>query len=435
MAFAGDGAGRALAKETLASKIGRKLSALSKDISHLFPSCIYRVPEKRRKANEAAYTPRLVSIGPLHRERGQLQGMELYKLRCLQNFLNRFEVNLDSLLGVPELLERYVRVCYQDTSNLNGDQFLEMILLDGIFTVELFLKNYFPELREENDIIFRNRWMWSDLLHDVLLLENQLPIHVPKGLLDFVDQSLLKGITFYDLAHKFFKDVCNTEKLPLIEHHGDARHFVEFLLIHHSPMRSCGIRSSLRATKFEYTRSATELRQAGVKFRAEGSCLFNVVFKNGELVLPSLLVNEWTETFFRNIIAFEQCGYHSKDITSYVILMDSLINTPDDVLLLVNHGIIKNELGESEVIAELFNSLYKEVVTETDEFYFAGLCNDLNVYSRDPFHEFKSKSFRWRRMLRRDYFSNPWSLISLLAGSVLLILTVIQAVCSILQVK
>ncbi|PIN08118.1 hypothetical protein CDL12_19311 [Handroanthus impetiginosus] len=434
MAFASDEAGIALTEETLASKICRKLDALSAHTSHSYPSCIYRVPEKRRKANEAAYTPRLVSIGPLHRERGQLQGMELYKYRCLQNFLNRSKINLNSLLGFITRFELYVRVCYRDTSNLTRDEFLEMILLDGIFIVELFLENYFSELREGSDIIFNNRWMWSDLLHDMLLLENQLPIHVPEGLLDFVDHSLLKGITFYDLAHKFFKDVCNTEKLPLIESPGDARHFVEFLLIHHSPVRSCGIRPILRAAKFEYTHSATKLRQAGVKFCAEGSCLFNVVFKN-ELMLPSLIVNKWIETFFWNIIAFEQCGYHSKDITSYVILMDSLINTPDDVVLLVNRGIIKNELGESEAIADIFNNLYKEVVTETDELYFANLCYNVNVYSPDSFHELKSKCFRWRVMLRRDYFSNPWSFISLLAGSVLLILTVIQTVCSILQVK
>ncbi|PIN22675.1 hypothetical protein CDL12_04620 [Handroanthus impetiginosus] len=404
------------------SLIGDKLSALSEDA----------------ESNEAAYTPRLVSVGPLHRKRGQLQGMESYKLRCLRNFCNRFTVNLPDLVSLVEQKEIYVRGCCQEKINLNPEQFLEMILLDGIFVVELFLKNYFHHVRERSDIIFRNRRMWSDLLRDMLLLENQLPTHVPKGVLDFVDQSLLKGITFYDLAHKFFKDVCNTEKLPLIEHHGDARHFVEFLLIYHSPVRPCGIQPSLLATKFRYTRSATVLQAAGVKFRcAEGNKgLFNVAFTKGELMLPNLIVNDWTETFFQNIIAFEQCGYHSKDITSYVILMDSLIDTSGDMYLLQDHGIIKNELGESKAVRELFNNLYKEVVTETDEFYFADLCYDLHYYNMDPVHEFKAKWLRWKRMLRLNYSSNPWFFIALVVASVLLnLLTVVQAVCSILQVK
>ncbi|PIN08115.1 hypothetical protein CDL12_19308 [Handroanthus impetiginosus] len=301
-----------------------------------------------------------------------------------------------------------------------------MILLDEISIVELFLKNHFLRLRERSDIIFENRWMRSDLLHDMLLLENQLSKSVTKGLSNFVDSSFLNGITLYDLAFEFFKDVGNTEKLPLTEHCYHARHFVEFLLFLHSPAHPRE-RPSVPATKFENTRSY----------------FFDIVFtEKGELTLPSLTVNDSIETFFRNLIAFEQCEYYSNDITSYVIFMDNLINTLEDVVFLLNHGIIKNELGESEVVVQLFNKLYKEVVTKTDNFYFAKLWEDVNVYNRDPFHDLKSKCFRWRSkccgwimMLRRDYFGNPWSFISILAASALLILTVIQTVCSILQVK
>ncbi|PIN22674.1 hypothetical protein CDL12_04619 [Handroanthus impetiginosus] len=420
--------------KTLVSSIDHKLTALSADTSCSYPSCIYRVPEKPRKANEAAYTPRLVSIGPLHHKSGQLRGMESYKLRCLRNFLKRSVVGLVELAWFVAGCESIVRGCYEDTINLNQEEFLEVILLDGIFIVELFLRNCFPDLKEGSDIIFINRWMRSDLLHDMLLLENQLPIIVTEGLLNYVDNSFRRGMTLHHLAYDFFKDVGKTGILPMAKHCYNARHFVEFLLLLHTPVP---LYRKRLAMKFQYTRSATELQQAGVKFRcAEGNkCLFNVAFTEGELMLPNLIVNEWTETFFRNIIAFEQCGYHSKDITSYVMLMDSLINTPEDVVLLENHRIIINDLGETKVVAELFNNLYKEVVTETDDFYFAQLCDDLNAYSKDPFHEFKSKWFRWRRMLSRDYFSNPWSSISVLAASVLLILTLIQTVCSILQVK
>ncbi|PIN08119.1 hypothetical protein CDL12_19312 [Handroanthus impetiginosus] len=415
--------------ETLTSKIDHKLDELSTDTTYI--SCIYRVPEKPRKANEAAYTPRLVSIGPLHCERGQLQGMELCKLRCLRNFFNRFRVQLRDLVRFVARDERYIREYYGNTINLNGEQLTEVFLLDGIFVIEVFLKNHFFKLRERGDIVFENRWMMSDLLHDMLLLENQLPLQIITDLFSFVDPSLLNGITLHALAHEFFKDVGNTGKLPLTQRCCLARHFVEFLRYLHSPTHPKE-QPSFRSTKFENTRSAAELQEAGVKFhRAEESCLFNVVFNRGELTLPSLIVNDLTETFFRNLIAFEHCGYNSKDITSYVIFMDNLINTPNDVDLLVKHGIIKNQLGESKVVAELFNNLYKEVVTETDNFYFAKLCEDLNAYSRDPFHEFKSKWFRWRMMLRRD----PWSFISLLAAGVLLVLTVIQTGCSILQVK
>ncbi|KAG5512653.1 hypothetical protein RHGRI_038939 [Rhododendron griersonianum] len=35
-------------------------------------ACIYRVPEDLRKLKERAYTPRLIAIGPLHREDASL---------------------------------------------------------------------------------------------------------------------------------------------------------------------------------------------------------------------------------------------------------------------------------------------------------------------------------------------------------------------------
>ncbi|PIN22667.1 hypothetical protein CDL12_04612 [Handroanthus impetiginosus] len=358
----------------------------------LYIISIYRVSEKPRKANEAAYTPPLVSVAPLHRERGQLQGMESYKLRCLRNFLIRFGVDRNNLVLFVARQESYVRGCYEDKISLNPEQFSEMILLDGIFNVELFLKSHFLQLRERSDIIFENHWMWSDLLHEMLLLKcNKRPI-------EFCGSFILEW---------------NCIKLPLTKHCYHARYFVEFLLFLHRPARPRE-QPSFPTTKFEYTRSATELQQAGVKFCcAKGNCLFDIVFTKGKLTLPRLIVNDWTETFVKES-PFEQHGYYLKDITGYVILMDSLINTSADVL---------------------FNNLYKEVVTETDEFYFAELCRDLNKYSRDSFHEFKAKWFRWRKMLRRNYFGNPWSFISLLAASVLSILTLLQKVCSILQVK
>lgn len=113
--------------------------------------------------------------------------------------------------------------------------------------------------------------------------------------------------------------------------------------------------------------------------------------------------------------------------------MDSLINTSEDVDLLVKSGIIKNFLSDNQLVADLFNNLYKETVTDSHEFYFAGLCELLNEYSRDYWHQWKAALFKWKRILRRDYFSNPWSAISVIAAAILLALTAIQTACSIIQ--
>ncbi|XP_047976198.1 uncharacterized protein LOC125218555 isoform X2 [Salvia hispanica] len=371
--------------EILVTSFDQKLDKLSGDPSYSYAACIYNVSDKLRAANEGAYTPRLVSIGPLHHDRVQLHGMESYKLKFMNNFLSRFAVDLHALVQFAAREESFVRGCYEGKIHLSPEQLTEVIVLDGIFIVELFLENYFVQLRDKNEVLFLHHYMYNDLLHDMLLLENQLPIRIMKSLLSFVDLSFIdeeKEVTIYSLAHKFFKYVGNTHKVPLTAHCYNARHFIELLLfLHDAPAEKPGLfhdPESVRKKpspdgKFEYSRSVTELQEAGVKFKSgEGNCLFEVPFAKDK--------------------------------------------------------------GDSQQVANLFNTLYKDVVTEANDFYFAELCGELNEYHKDRLHQLRAKCFRWRGMLKRNYFSNPWSFLSVLAATVLLILTVIQTVCSILQV-
>ncbi|XP_047951484.1 UPF0481 protein At3g47200-like [Salvia hispanica] len=451
-----------LLAEMLASSFDKKFDKLSADPSYSYAASIYNVSQTLWEKNVEAYTPKLVSIGPLHHNGSKLHGMEAFKLRSTHKFLTRFGIGLHTIAKFAAKEESFVRGCYEGTVRLLPKQLAEVIVLDGIFIVELFLETYFIQLRE-GEKIFGIPWMLNDLMHDMLLLENQLPIRIMASLLNFVDLSFMNGgtmVTIYDLAHKFFKNIGNTSKLPLTARCYQARHFVEFLLFLHAPTekhaasQDKGIKMQLASKKFEYDRTVGELVNAGVKLhRGDESCLFDVFFdKNtGVLTIPKLTVNESTETFFRNLVAFEHLGYYgyfSKNITSYVMLMDRFINTSGDVDLLVKHGIIEKKFDKpvrSRKVADLFNNLHEGVLTEVNDFYFADLCGDLKDYNNGTYHQWKACWFRWRMMLRgkwdgwkktlgRDYFKNPWSCLSVGAAVVLLILTIIQTVCSILQV-
>lgn len=164
--------------------------------------------------------------------------------------------------------------------------------------------------------------------------------------------------------------------------------------------------------RVENTRSSSELQGVGVRFCPRPSReLFKVSFDKGtgELCIPQLTVNNTTETYFRNLVAFEQSQYE-KHITSYVILMDSLINTAEDVKLLVKNRIIVNLLGDDhQLVTDLFNNLHKEVIQDSTRFYLAQIRNDLNKYSKDWFHQWSSSCFKSTVILKNKYFSNPWS--------------------------
>ncbi|MCI16797.1 hypothetical protein A2U01_0037941, partial [Trifolium medium] len=110
--------------------------------------------------------------------------------------------------------------------------------------------------------------------------------------------------------------------------------------------------------------SVTELLEAGVRFKVntESQCLLDLRFSGRVLEIPQLKVEDWTEILFRNMVALEQCHYpYQSYITDYVAVLDFLINTGRDVDILVRKKILVNWLGDSDSVANLFNSLWKNV--------------------------------------------------------------------------
>ncbi|CAI9101276.1 OLC1v1038562C1 [Oldenlandia corymbosa var. corymbosa] len=440
--------------EGLAPSIARELLMLSRGSPNYGTLCIYRVPEKYRNQNQEAYTPRLVSIGFIHHGQSQLQGMEEYKLKYLHHFIHTFRVSLQELAKFVQTQEKLVCDCYEDIHISNHSKGskkpYEVILLDGIFVVELFLKNHFPIMREDRDIIFDNPLVASDILHDLLLVENQLPLRfltalfntfVSSNVKKYLDNNAVNPPSFNQLVQKYFKNVCGSGELFLRDNFFYAKHLVEFLYILHTQEKDNILKyRKLVGKQLDHARcpTVTELKAAGVKFKPQkGDRFLNVAFiqETGILVIPQVTVNDSAETFLRNLLAFEQSGYHSKDITSYVILMDNLIDTPKDVDVLVEHKILKNDLGSSDDVAQLFNNLHKEILNDPREFLYLDQCRELNAYSRDWLHNWEAKRSKWFAMLRNDYFGTPWSIISVSAAIVLLVLTIVQTVCSVLQVK
>ena len=64
------------------------------------------------------------------------------------------------------------------------------------------------------------------------------------------------------------------------------------------------------------------------------------------LEVPHLEIHDEIEGIFKNLMALEQCHYPFEAyICNYMVLKDFLINTREDVELLVEKGIIVNKLG------------------------------------------------------------------------------------------
>ena len=141
--------------------------------------CIFRVHTQLCNVNEKAYKPQLLAIGPYHRGKGGLSQMEEHKLGYLQQLLQRRnESSVERYIKAMKELEGRARRCFAKSISLTPDEFVEMMLLDGCFIIELFRKWAKEELRDECDLIFQLVWMFPMLYCDLLLFGNQLSLFV-----------------------------------------------------------------------------------------------------------------------------------------------------------------------------------------------------------------------------------------------------------------
>ncbi|XP_010432792.1 PREDICTED: UPF0481 protein At3g47200-like isoform X1 [Camelina sativa] len=400
----------------------KSIKAKLESLSSLSAQCsIYKVPNKLRKLNPDAYTPRIVSFGTFHRGKEELQAMEEHKYRYLKSFIPRTNFSLEDLVRIARTWEQHARNCYAEDVKLTTDEFVEMLVVDGSFLVELLLRSRNPLLRDEKDRIFGKPMMIADVCRDMLLIENQLPFFVVKGLflLLYYQQGTPSIMEMVQCHFSCFLSNIDDKKFIL-----EPEHFVDLLRSCYLPL--VPIRLEETTLNVDNAPEATELHTAGVRFKpAEtSSCLLDITFVDGLLKIPTVFIDDLTESLYRNIIVFEQCHFSDKNFLHYTTLLGCFVKSPKDAELLIRSGILVNNLGNAEDVSKLFNSICKEVVFGR-RFYFSTLSEKLQAYCNTPWN-------RWKAILRRDYFHNPWSVASVLAAILLIILTFIQAVCSIL---
>ncbi|GLT41974.1 hypothetical protein SLA2020_159980 [Shorea laevis] len=174
-------------------------------------------------------------------------------------------------------------------------------------------------------------------------------------------------------------------------------------------------------------RSATGLSESGIIFKKGEGRLFDIKFENGVMSIPTLRIDDHTESILRNLVAYEQCfkGASSKCFTNYITFMDRLINTGKDVQLLSHNGVIDNWLGDHDVVANMFNKL-RDCVLISKDFSYADTFKRVNEHCDRKWNQ-------WMANLRHNYFNNPWAAISFFAGIFLLLLTVLTSVISVLS--
>ncbi|XP_022722247.1 UPF0481 protein At3g47200-like [Durio zibethinus] len=341
---------------------------------------ICKVPNYLRKVDETAYEPLQLAIGPYHRGMFHLEAMEELKFRFLQKLLEeREEINdVSKYVKAMRELETKALNCYADPANLESDGFFKV---DGLC---------------------------FSLRRDLLLLENQIPFFVVLELLGIIGISDKKDFTRKILGFLEFT-LPDLRLLKVgVKSIGEIRHLLD--LIHEywrpSPVE-IEARRNIEETDTRLTRCATELKEAGIKFKkVKGESLFDIKFEKGTLKIPTLNIDDDTNYLLRNLIALEQ-----------------LFPAEIYVETLTHYGIVDNLLGDNEAAATMFNRLGDSINYSSLTYSYREVPDKVNAYCR-------RRRNKWLANLNHNYFNSPWALISVLAATVILLLTLMQTIFS-----
>ncbi|KAF8018126.1 hypothetical protein BT93_H3121 [Corymbia citriodora subsp. variegata] len=333
---------------------------------------IYKVRSCIADLNSKAYLPQVVSFGPYHHGKDHLFPMEEHKHRTLHRFLKRskkcLEPFLDSLREVAQVLEESYDALDPmwkvGSSEGAASQFLKLMITDGCFLLEILRTTTEEKLDYAvNDPIFSSHGklhIMPYIKRDMLMLENQLPMLVLDRLVA-VESDGKKGNEFINnLIIKFYSSSTLSKDIGKCLHVLDV--YRKSLLLPEKKSEEKKTKEKAKLPK-EMIWSATKLHEHGIEFRkSDTSSLKDISFASGVLRLPMITVDDTIKSVYLNLIAFEHLHVKAgNEVTSYIFLMEKIIDKEGDVALLEAQGIIQNAIGSDKAVAELFNLLCKEV--------------------------------------------------------------------------
>lgn len=388
---------------------------------------IFTVAEYLRLVRPGAYSPFILVMGPYHTDRESPEIAELKIFSACRSSPQFLKLNEYVRQNIAKFTEMYDRKLEVEAASLSLMLALDASFLSDILS-EYVTRNYpFQEATDLYDnYVLPRRHFWA-VLRDLMLMENQIPMEVLNeatvGRGRNLEDDVYKLITYiYPFRKRKSPDSFPFKRPNVAECH----HLLEYLYCsctHKGETDEKAVRSDVQI------RAATQLRAAGIQFEAVRGDLGSINFDSSTstLNLPILEMYSETETWFRNLMAYEQCRNElSVHWCSYMRLMGCLIDTAEDVKLLTKRNVLVNLMGSNEAVAKMWNSFGVNVelfLTKRDKAVMECInthCNSIwKVWSAEV------------RSLYYYYFSRPWSVISAVAAFFLLALALLQTIFTI----
>ncbi|KAK9000848.1 hypothetical protein V6N11_081332 [Hibiscus sabdariffa] len=365
--------------------------------------CIYRA-HVVRDVDTATFTPKIVSIGPLHHSQPHLKSMKETKIKYLEQFL-RHAANTARLHEQNHLVNNLKENNIEEASNcFSSEEFLRLVLVDVAFIIELFLRYHFCSPHFD---------LWAIMLppfyqfilnrSDLWLLENQLPYFVLENLYVTAFGSYPQIYPpFLELTFKIFEFYNQWEMKPEAVEGKGLKHFTD--LIRAFFLRQLGNYEEQHSNEniifplCDHLPSETQLHDAGIEFvETQGKSLVDINFFKSSGSIYGMKQ--------RNVSATSSPWSNITIHVKLTIGLEAAAKWPACLTVFALY-ILKGRINP----------------------HFFKIIEQLNRYHSRRLN-------RWKATLRQQYFSSPFRAASTIGGIILLVLTLVQTILAGLDLK
>ncbi|KAI8536228.1 hypothetical protein RHMOL_Rhmol10G0240000 [Rhododendron molle] len=396
------------------------------------------------------FDPKVVSIGPYHHGKEELQIAERVKPTVAQLYIKRSGRDMDEFRRNVRAIVDVARCYYLEgsTEKYSDEEFAEIMLLDGLFVLAYF-ESCNPSYRDETIVKELCKRLSNHALFFLTvdvheLLENQLPFQVLELLMRLkskdnnfaelldenweVDESddMPKQRDKNELKRKFrdFLDEKGIDRKQLL-------HYPEYVWFQRNKFRQSNIHVSETSDEGRYWdlfysfRSIMELKAKGIHAR-RGSTYNqrDIKFRSSYfffavLEIPPLLLNPHFIIHNSNQIAYELTPNNptNQPTMAYINFLKSLINSAEDVKELRANNILLSPCTSDEEVVDMINGI--------PTIFF----EDFTIYEevkRSIQNHYDNKAKTWIAELVHNYFNSPWAFIAFFAASALIIMSFLQ---------
>ncbi|XP_062163780.1 putative UPF0481 protein At3g02645 [Alnus glutinosa] len=450
------------------------------------PVSIFSVPKSLISFKPEAYIPQLIALGPYHHQRLELFEMEHYKLTSAKRLQkNLHPIKFCHLVNHIAESDSTLRACYHRFLEFDRETLAWMFAIDTSFLLE-YLHTY--SAKTEGSLVrisskmahlidhTRRKTAHHAIVGDIIMLENQIPLFLLREVHKFFllhedhDQALatmlmgfckdllpIKYINYQHFREECFERAhllellyhmfapklqlvpdCEQEEPKADEEIGWFRKALKSFLaaliyINLAPLRLlskiCKSKAIMLLVTLPFTilSYVLHLGNKGTwKVHLRSCCgLESINFDNccGKFYLPVIHLDDNSEVVLRNLVAYEACIAPEVMIfTRYTELMNGIIDGEEDVRILREAGIILNRLKSDEEVATLWNGMAKSVrVTKVH-------ILDKAIEGANTYY---SGSWKVRMIVAmKKYVFGSWPCLTFLAANTLILLSTLQAACT-----